>query len=98
RVAVHYLVAERGVQLVQPVPLGDLAGREVLGEVGGFEGEDGLAHLRVLPVGVVPVGGVEVVLQQLAVAHADGLGDHVGVRVLGDGGVDQARGGLGGAV
>ena len=30
-------------------------------------------------------------LEQLAVADVDGLGDHVGVRVLGDGGVDEAR-------
>ena len=38
-----------------------------------------MAVLGVLPLRVVPVDGVEVVLEQLAVAHVDGLRGHVGV-------------------
>ena len=90
RVTVHHLVAEGGVQRVQPVPLLDLARGEVLREVGAVQPDDRLAHLGIAPLRVVAVGGVEVVLEQLAVAHVDRLGDHVRVRVLGDGRVDEA--------
>ena len=90
-VAVHHLVAEEPVDGVELVPLRDLARAEVLGEAGGVETEHGLAGFGVLPPLVVAVGDIEVVLEQLAVADVDRLGDHVRVGVLRDGRVQQAR-------
>jgi hypothetical protein len=70
------------------LPLLPGAGAQV-GRSGDVETEDGLAHGRVAPPFVLPVGHLEVVLQQLAIADVDRLGDHVGVGVLRDGGVKE---------
>ena len=45
----------------------------------GVHADQPAAVLRDAPLGVAAVGGVHVVLQQLAVAHVDGLRHHVGV-------------------
>ena len=77
---------------VEQVPLLDLARAQVLGEAGGVEPDAPPGGPRGPSTGrVVAVGDVEVVLEQLAVADVDRLGDHVRVRVLRDRGVEQAR-------
>ncbi|CAI07876.1 hypothetical protein ebA3125 [Aromatoleum aromaticum EbN1] len=58
--------------------------------VAGVETFDPLPVFGVVPQRIAAVGPVEVILQQFAIERPDGLGDHVGIRILRNRSIDQA--------